>query len=43
MNSVKSVLDNFESLPDKYILLYGDSHLDNKKKKKYLRSNPKLH
>ena len=36
VNSVKSVLDNFESLPDnikKEILLYGDSRLDNNKNK----------
>ena len=36
MNSVKSVLDNFESLSDnieKEILLYGDSQLDNNKNK----------
>ena len=36
MNSVKSVLDNFESLSDnikKEILLYGDSRLDNNKNK----------
>ena len=36
MNSVKSVLDNFESFPDndkKDILLYVDSHLDNNKNK----------
>ena len=36
MNSVKSVLDNFESVPDnikKEILLYGDSRLDNNKNK----------
>ena len=35
MNSVKSVLDNIESLSDntkKEILLYGDSRLDNKNK-----------
>ena len=38
MNSVKSVLDNFESLPDKYILLYGDSHLDNNKNKYILEA-----
>ena len=34
MNSVNSVIVNFESLPDndkKDILLYGDSHLDNNK------------
>ena len=31
MNSVKSVCDNFESMPvnvKKYVLLYGDSHFD---------------
>ena len=36
MNSVKSVLDNFESLSDndkRDILLYGDSRLDNNKNK----------
>ena len=36
MDSVKSVLDNFESLSDnieKEILLYGDSQLDNNKNK----------
>ena len=36
MNSFKSVLHNFESLSDnikKYILLYGDSRLDNNKNK----------
>ena len=36
MNSVKSVVDNYESLPDndkKDILLYGDSRLDNNKNK----------
>ena len=36
MNSVKSVLDNIESLSDntkKEILLYGDSWLDNNKNK----------
>ena len=36
MNSVKSVLANFESLSDnikKEILLYGDSRLDNNKNK----------
>ena len=36
MNSVKSVLDNFESVSDnikKEILLYGDSRLDNNKNK----------
>ena len=36
MNSVKSVLDNIESLSDntkKEILLYGDSRLDNNKNK----------
>ena len=36
VNSVKSVLDNFESLPDnikKEILLYGDLRLDNNKNK----------
>ena len=36
MNSVKSVLDNFESFSDntkKEILLYGDSRLDNNKNK----------
>ena len=36
MNSVKSVLDNFESFSDndkKGILLYGDSQLDNNKNK----------
>ena len=38
MNSVKSVLDNFDSLPDKYILLYGDSHLDNNKNKYILEA-----
>ena len=35
MNSVKSVLDNIESLSGntkKEILLYGDSRLDNKNK-----------
>ena len=45
MNSVKSTLDNFKSLPDndkKDILLYGDSCLDNNKNK-YLRGNFKLH
>ena len=41
MNSVKSVLDNFESLRDKDkkdILLYGDSHLDNNKNKYILEA-----
>ena len=41
MNSVKSVLDNFESLSDnikKEILLYGDSRLDNNKNKFILRA-----
>ena len=36
MNSVKSVLANFESLSDnvkKELLLYGDSRLDNNKNK----------
>ena len=36
MNSVKSVLHNFESLSDnikKDIFLYGDSRLDNNKNK----------
>ena len=36
MNSVKSVLDNFASLPNndkKDILLFGDSHLNNNKNK----------
>ena len=36
MNSVKSVLNNFESLSDnnkKEILLYGDSRLDNNNNK----------
>ena len=36
MNSVKSVLDNFESLTDnikKEILLYDDSRLENNKNK----------
>ena len=36
MDSVKSVLDNFESLSDsvkKEILLYDDSRLDNNKNK----------
>ena len=36
MNSVKSVLDNFESLSHntkKEILLYGDPRLDNNKNK----------
>ena len=40
-NSVKSVLVNFESLPDndkKDILLYGDSHLDNNKNKYILEA-----
>ena len=39
MNSVKSVTDNFESLPDndkKDIILYGDSHLDDNNKNKYI-------
>ena len=41
MNSVKSVFDNFESLPEndkKDILLYGDSHLDNNKNKYILKA-----
>ena len=41
MNSVKSVLDNFESSRDKDkkdILLYGDSHLDNNKNKYILEA-----
>ena len=36
MKSVKSVLDNFESLPEndrKGVLLYGNSRLDNNKNK----------
>ena len=36
MNSVKSVVDNYESFPDndkKDILLYGDSRLDNNQNK----------
>ena len=36
MNSVKSILENFESLPDnvkKDILLYGGSRLDGNKNK----------
>ena len=36
MNSVKSILENFESLSDnvkKDILLYGDSRLDGNKNK----------
>ena len=36
MNSVKSILENFESLSDtvkKDMLLYGDSHLDKNKNK----------
>ena len=39
MNSVKSVTDNFESLPDndkKDIILYGDSHLDDDNKNIYI-------
>ena len=41
MNSVKSVFDDFESLPEndkKDILLYGDSHLDNNKNKYILEA-----
>ena len=41
INSVKSILDNFESLPDndkKDILSYGDSHLDNNKNKYILKA-----
>ena len=41
MNSVKSVLDNFKSLPDsdkKDIFLYGDSHLDSNKNKYILEA-----
>ena len=36
MNSVKSILENFETLSDtvkKDMLLYGDSHLDKNKNK----------
>ena len=36
MKSVKSILENFESLSDnvkKDMLLYGDSHLDGNKNK----------
>ena len=36
MNSVKSVLDNFETYHKKDIYLYGDSHLDNNENKKYI-------
>ena len=38
MNSVKSVCDNFESMPvnvKKNVLLYGDSHFD-KVKSRYI-------
>ena len=45
MNSVNSVIVNFESLPDndkKDILLYGDSHLDNNKIN-ISKKHPKLH
>ena len=41
LNSVKSVHDTFESLPDndkKYILLYCDSHLDNNKNRYILKA-----
>ena len=41
MISVKSVLDNFKSLPDndkKDMLLYGDSRLDNNKNKYILEA-----
>ena len=44
MNSVKSVISNFESFFDSdkvEVLLYGDSRLDNIKKNIYLRSNLK--
>ena len=42
MNSVKSILENFESLSDnvKDILLYGDSRLDGNKNN--LRANINL-
>ena len=36
MNSIKSILENFETLSDnvkKYIILYGDSRLDGNKNK----------
>ena len=41
MNSVKSVIDNFESLPDndkKDTFLHGDSRLDNNKNKYILEA-----
>ena len=41
MNSVKSVIDNFESLPDndkKDTSLHGDSRLDNNKNKYILEA-----
>ena len=41
MNSVKSILDNYESLSDnvkKDILLYGDSRLDENKNKSILEA-----
>ena len=41
MNSVKSVYDDFESLPDnakKLVLLYGESRLDQNKNKLILES-----
>ena len=45
MNSVKSVIINFESMTDnrkRDIMLYGDSRFDENKKKKYFASNHKL-
>ena len=41
MNSIKSVINNFESFSDNdkvEILLYGDSHLDNNKNKYILEA-----
>ena len=41
MNSVKSVCDNFESMPDnveKYLLLFDDSRFDKNKNKDILEA-----
>ena len=41
MNSVKSVCDNFESMPDnveKYLLLFDDSRFDENKNKDILEA-----
>ena len=41
MNSIKSVINNFESFSDNdkvETLLYGDSHLDNNKNKYILQA-----